>query len=107
MGIHVEFWEWVLSHEAADGYWMHSHGKLYLHDTPHVISLFSLSCRHTAGGKILCFDLTTFEDFVGNGEFPSTLLYGGRFRQLSSLHDFGNLEKTNISQESRKRDATL
>ncbi|KAK3385836.1 hypothetical protein B0H63DRAFT_188071 [Podospora didyma] len=67
--MHLEFWRWVLSHEAADGYWMHSH----------------------AGGTVLCFDLTTFEDSEGTGKYASNLLYGGRLRQLSSLHDFGNI----------------
>lgn len=28
LDVHYDFWAWVLSDEATDGYWMHDHSKL-------------------------------------------------------------------------------
>ncbi|KIM72370.1 hypothetical protein PILCRDRAFT_16193 [Piloderma croceum F 1598] len=65
-GIHLDFWAWITSDEAADGYWLHNHND----------------------GKVLCFDLPGIEFYRGPNLPSKAFMRSGRLKQLSSLHRF-------------------
>ena len=39
-------------------------------------------------GTILCFDLSTMEEWSGPKEIPRGYVFGGKMKQVSSMHRF-------------------
>ena len=46
-------------------------------------------------GKILCFDLSVIEEWLGPEEIPEGYLFGGSLKQVSSIHRFNYGEEKN------------
>jgi hypothetical protein len=81
LNIHLGFWSWVTSDDAAEGSWLNTHGEL-CSKVPH----YCLESNDNEdNGRILSFDLPCFE-FYTAGCHTKGVLRQGRLKHLSSQH---------------------